>query len=143
MCNNGLEAATSVIMLQHKVMAADKWRHNEPWDHITIGPFRLPSMKRAVPVVRTVIYPPRKANPNNHLSLTCTARPSGMASLAHVYVFGLSTRSNLVKCGKPRRGTCKRHTKKHPGLEPFVATFLLRNNTAGFYEVTILCLVKS
>lgn len=35
-CYNGLGPVTSVIMLQHKVMAADKWQHNEPRDHVTL-----------------------------------------------------------------------------------------------------------
>lgn len=122
-CNNGLESATSVIVLQHKVMAADKWRHNEPWDHITLGAFRLSSMKRAVPLVRTVIYPPRMVNPNNNFALTCTYRQPGMGSLAHVYVFGLSTWCTLG---------VKQTTHKKTEVWGLFATFLLRNNTADY-----------
>lgn len=35
-CYNGLGPVTSVIMLQHKVIAADKWQHNEPRDHVIL-----------------------------------------------------------------------------------------------------------
>lgn len=97
--NNGLEAATNVIVLQHKVMAADKWRHNEPRDHITLGYDHRQWSEQCLWSVPSSIFPVWQIQ-------------TGLASLAYAYVFEISTQCTLVNPGVPRKGTCKLTQKK-------------------------------